>query len=38
MRHLMSLNAFDVWDEGETSGVLDSCDRTEAEVWRQYGQ
>jgi DNA mismatch repair protein PMS2 len=38
MRHLMSLNAFDVWDEGEKSGVLDSRDRTEVEVWRQYGQ
>ena len=38
MRHLMSLNAFDVWDEGEKSGVLDSRHRTEADVWRQYGQ
>jgi DNA mismatch repair protein PMS2 len=38
MRHLMSLNAFDVWDEGEKSGVHDSRNRTDAEVWRQYGQ
>jgi DNA mismatch repair protein PMS2 len=38
MRHLMSLNAFDVWDEWEKSGALDWRDRTEVEVWRQYGQ
>ena len=38
MRHLMSLNAFDVWDEGETSEGSNIPYKTEAEVWRLYGQ
>jgi DNA mismatch repair protein PMS2 len=37
MRHLMSLNAFTVWDERGGSEGLDLSDKTEAEVWRCYG-
>jgi DNA mismatch repair protein PMS2 len=37
MRHLMTLNAFDVWDEGKGSAGLDLHDKKEVEVWRGYG-
>lgn len=37
MRHLMSLNAFDVWHEGKWNEGLDLPAKTEAEVWRCYG-
>ena len=38
MRHLMSLDDFDAWDEGERSEGLDSLNKTEAEVWQLYGK
>jgi DNA mismatch repair protein PMS2 len=36
MRHLVSLNALDVWDESDGSGGLVGQDKTEAEIWRSY--
>lgn len=36
MRHLVSLNALDVWDENDGSGGLVGQDKTEAEIWRSY--
>ena len=38
MRHLMSLNAFDVWDDSDASEGSKIPYKTEAEVWRLYGQ
>jgi hypothetical protein len=37
MRHLMSLNAFEVWDERKGNEGLDLQDQSEAEIWRSYG-
>lgn len=38
MRHLMSLNAFDTWQEGDEFTGLDSTGSTEAEIWSRYGR
>ena len=38
MRHLMSLNTFDVWDEGDRSEGLSLPDKKEAKVWEVYGK
>jgi DNA mismatch repair protein PMS2 len=38
MRHLLSLNTLDVWDERDRSGGVVWQDKTEAEIWTSYGR